>query len=70
MEVVMKGFLPWQGGKSQLAGQISGYINSTDHVCYVEPFMGAAHVFFAKDPAKVEVLNDINRDLSNLFSTL
>lgn len=66
----MKGFLPWQGGKSQMAGQLSGYINAIDHLCYVEPFMGAAHVFFAKEPAKVEVLNDINRDISNLFRIL
>ena len=66
----MRGFLPWQGGKSQLAGQIAQMINLTEHLCYVEPFMGAAHVFFHKEPAKVEVLNDINRDLSNLFRIL
>jgi len=70
MEIVMKGFLPWLGGKSQLAKKLSTYINQTDHACYVEPFMGAAHVFFRKDPVKVEVLNDINQDLSTLFRVL
>lgn len=66
----MKGFIPWLGGKSQLAGQLSTYINAIDHKCYVEPFMGAAHVFFAKEPVNVEVLNDINQDLSTLFRVL
>jgi DNA adenine methylase len=32
--------------------------------------MGAAHVFFRKEPIKVEVLNDINLDLTNLFRVL
>lgn len=66
----MKGFLPWLGGKNQLAKKLSAYINQVDHTCYVEPFMGAAHVFFRKDPVKVEVLNDVNRDLSTLFRVL
>jgi DNA adenine methylase len=66
----MKGFLPWLGGKSQLARQLSTYINAFDHKCYVEPFMGAAHVFFVKEPVKVEVLNDINQDLATLFRVL
>jgi DNA adenine methylase len=38
------------------------------HACYVEPFCGAAALFFMREePAKVEVLNDINRDLVNLY---
>lgn len=39
----------------------------TDHTCYVEPFAGAAAIFFAKEPVKTEVLNDINGDLVNLY---
>jgi site-specific DNA-adenine methylase len=49
MEKVMKGFLPWQGCKSRLAGQISSLIGSIDHGCYVEHFMGAEHVFIVKE---------------------
>lgn len=34
-----------------------------DHSCYVEPFAGGAALLFAREPAKVEVLNDINGEL-------
>lgn len=37
------------------------------HTCYVEAFAGAAALFFNKEPSKVEVLNDINGDLVNLY---
>jgi DNA adenine methylase len=33
----------------------------------VEPFAGGAALFFLKPPAEVEVLNDINGDLVNLY---
>lgn len=57
--------IPWIGGKRRLASQIMATF--TDHTCYVEPFAGAAAIFFAKEPVKVEVLNDINGDLVNLY---
>lgn len=38
-----------------------------NHQCYVEPFAGAAALFFIKQPSAVEVLNDINGDLVNLY---
>lgn len=38
-----------------------------DHVCYVEPFCGAAHVFFRKPPSKIEILNDLDGELMNFF---
>lgn len=42
----------------------------TPHVTYVEPFCGGAAVFFRKDPAPVEVLNDLNGDVINFFDVL
>lgn len=64
----MRSFIPWVGGKSRLAKHIVSLI--PEHTCYCEPFMGAAWVFFAKERSKVEVLNDLNGDLVNLFQVV
>jgi DNA adenine methylase len=55
----------WMGGKRRLAPKILPLF--PPHACYVEPFAGAAALFFAKDPVKVEVLNDVNGDLVALY---
>lgn len=60
-----KPFFSWQGGKRRLAKHIIP--NFPEHDCYVEPFAGGAALFFMKDPAKVEVINDVNSDLVNLY---
>lgn len=53
------------GSKGLLAPEIVERI--PDHVCYVEPFAGAARVFFRKEPSKVEVLNDLDGELVNFW---
>lgn len=63
-----KPVIPWIGGKRKLARHIIPLF--PDHICYVEPFCGAAALFFLKEPAKVEVLNDINGDLINLYRVI
>lgn len=57
--------LPWIGGKRRLAKHILPLF--PEHGCYVEPFCGAAALYFMKPPADVEVINDINGDLINLY---
>lgn len=58
--------IPWIGGKRRLAKTILPLF--PDHQCYVEPFAGGAAMFFLRpQPAKVEVLNDVNNDLVNLY---
>ncbi|MBN3794581.1 DNA adenine methylase [Burkholderia sp. Ac-20392] len=37
------------------------------HDCYVEVFAGGAALYFMRPPAKVEVVNDINGELINLY---
>lgn len=53
------------GGKFRLAKKIIPLIPR--HVCYVEPFCGAAWVMFKKEPSKHEVLNDLDQELVNFW---
>lgn len=58
--------IPWIGGKRRLADRIFPLFPK--HSCYVEPFAGGAALFFLRpQPAKVEVLNDLNGELINLY---
>lgn len=60
-----KPIIPWLGGKRRLAKTILPMFPA--HACYVEPFAGGAALFFMKEAVDVEVLNDINGDLVNLY---
>ncbi len=53
------------GGKSKLRKTIIEMI--PNHTCYIELFFGAGWVYFGKEPSKVEVINDIDKELINLF---
>lgn len=57
--------VPWIGGKRRLAKHLLPMF--PEHSCYVEPFCGAAALFFMKDQVESEVLNDINGDLVSLY---
>ena len=58
----------YRGGKSRLLSRLLQLLPV--HSCYVEPFCGAAWLFFAKSPSPIEVLNDINGDIVNLFRVI
>lgn len=58
--------IPWIGGKRRLAKQLLPRF--PEHTCYVEVFAGGAALYFLREqPAKVEVINDINGDVINLY---
>jgi DNA adenine methylase len=57
--------IPWLGGKRRLADKLIPLFPA--HECYVEVFCGGAELYFLRPPAPVEVLNDINGDLVNLY---
>ena len=57
--------ITYYGGKQKLASKIIAII--PEHTLYCEPFIGGAAVFFAKQPSKVEVINDTNRELINFY---
>jgi DNA adenine methylase len=59
----------WAGGKGKLAKWIIQYV--PDGYIYVEPFAGAASVFWhLPKPFPVEVLNDLDGDIVNLYRVL
>jgi DNA adenine methylase len=58
-------FFRYIGGKHFLAKLIVELI--PEHEIYVEPFLGAGHVFSAKERSRTEVLNDANSKIANLF---
>lgn len=61
----MKSFIPYVGGKSKLVKKLLPLFPK--HTCYAEVFGGAAWLLFAKEPARVEILNDVNSDLTTLY---
>lgn len=66
----MKSFIPWIGGKTLLAKKITAEFPE-DFGRYIEVFGGGGSVLFSKDRhANIEVYNDRNGDLVNLFRCL
>jgi len=58
--------IPWLGSKRRLADKLLPMFPA--HECYVEVFCGGAALYFLRPmPAPVEVINDINGDLVNLY---
>ena len=58
----------YHGGKFRLAPWIIEQM--PDHVCYVEPFGGAAGVLLQKPRSYAEVYNDLDSEVVNLFRVL
>lgn len=63
----MKTPISYYGGKQQLVSKLVKLIPA--HNTYTEVFFGGGSVFFAKEPAKVEAINDINRQVINFYKT-
>src|ERR1035437_9220901 len=62
---IMYGPFSYIGGKRALANRIIEMF--PEHKTYVEPFAGGAQGFFRKQPSKVEVLNDLDREIVNFY---
>ncbi|ATF92847.1 DNA adenine methylase [Cedecea neteri] len=60
--------IPWVGGKRKLAKTLLPLFPA--HTCYVEPFCGGAALFFMKERSDVEVLNDIDGEVVNLYRVI
>lgn len=60
--------ITYYGGKQLMLKHILPLIPS--HSLYCEPFVGGAAVYFAKEPAPVEIINDKNGELVNFYKVL
>jgi DNA adenine methylase len=65
---VTRPVLRWHGGKFRIAPWIIKHF--PEHLCYVEPYGGAASVLLRKPASKIEVLNDADQRLIGFFHTL
>lgn len=64
----MKTILRYFGGKGKATRQICDRF--PDHICYVESFGGSAAILLNKVPSPVEIYNDLDGEVVNLFRVL
>jgi len=60
--------IPWPGGKRLLLKRLVALL--PEHETYIEPFCGGAGLLFAKQPAAVEVINDLDSELINFYQSM
>ena len=68
LETRLKPPIHWYGGKTLQTKNILPYI--PEHTCYVEPYGGSGAVLFAKEACKVEIYNDLHKDVVNLYRVI
>lgn len=61
-------YLPYYGGKFYLLKKLLYLIPK--HRCYVEVFGGGGRLLLNKEPSNIEVYNDIDNNIHNLFHVL
>jgi DNA adenine methylase len=64
----MKTPISYYGGKQQMLKHILPLIPK--HAIYVEPFFGGGAVYWAKEPVKCEIVNDVNMNIVNFYDVL
>lgn len=61
--------LYWFGGKTRILSRLHQLLPTTwEH--YLEPYFGSGALFFSLPPAKIEVINDIDEALMDLYRVL
>jgi DNA adenine methylase len=65
----MKTPISYYGGKQNMLRHIMPLLPA-DFNLYCEPFVGGGAVFWFKEPSKVEVINDTNKELINFYEVV
>lgn len=60
--------LKWPGSKWNIANKIIELM--PPHTVYIEPFFGSGAVFFNKKRCNLEILNDLDSEVVNLFKVI
>lgn len=68
MSKKIKSPLRWVGGKVRMVGKLVPLV--PEHEVYVEVFGGGASLLLAKEPASLDVFNDLNSGLVNFFRVI
>ncbi len=68
MKTQMKTPISYYGGKQSMLNEILPML--PNHEVYVEPFFGGGAVFWAKEPIKTEIINDVNGMVTNFYEQL
>lgn len=66
----VKSPLRYPGGKFYALKHIMPYIECVPHDEYREPFFGGGTVFFAKEKAQYNILNDLESEIINFYRTI
>ncbi len=67
-EGFMDKVLNYPGAKWGLAKKFIQYIPK--HHSYLEPYFGSGAVFFRKEPSRIETINDLDGNVTNLFDCI
>jgi DNA adenine methylase len=60
--------LKYPGGKWRVAEWIISHF--PEHAVYLEPYFGSGAIFFNKEPTRVELINDLDQNVVNLFQII
>ena len=60
--------ISYYGGKQSMIKDIVPLIPK--HKIYVEPFFGGGAIFWSKEPARCEVINDVNMNIVNFYEVM
>lgn len=59
------------GGKTKLADKIISLFPPEKYIkTYVECFVGGGSIFFRKKPAQINVINDLDKDIYNIYNDI